>query len=481
MLTIRRCVTGLIKFVIVIHCWFSLICFPFFQTQARELRWKWDKLTITDIYFPCSFFWGVSDSAIQVEGNVSVNGPIKTDNWLVFEDYLNLPKHERANDACQRWTRYKEDIQRIKELGMNMYRFSICWSKIEPQEGVFDQQALNHYIDVVDTLLAQGITPMITLFHHTYPAWLDEKGGFAVFSNFYYFFRFADFVFRRLHTKVRYWITFNEPIAFALEAFYRGTYPPSSKSFKCAGKVARNMLFSHVEVARHFKTIDPQVNIGIAHIYNPLDAYTSWNPFEHLAAKFFNQVINDLTITFFKTGKFNWGFLVRDYLEEAPQSLDFIGVNYYTNTIIRQTGLFRIETAVRETDKITTAKIDDPSKDILYPSKVIYAEGLYRAIQSAAQLNIPIFITENGSNSTCGADVQDEYIKKHLYVVSRALDEGYPIKGYLYWSLTDCFCWRRGYRNKNGIFALDFQTQERTFRPVFNYLIDVIKRSRGIS
>ncbi len=453
----------------------TILFFSFTFVSTYELHWQWNSISLTDISFPASFFWGIADSALQVEGSMSAHGPITEDSWLAFEKSHNIPV--RVGDACERWTRYKEDIERAAQLGIRMYRFSICWSKIEPQEGIFDQAALDHYIDFVDCLLAHGITPMITLFHHSYPTWIDKKGGLEIFSNFYYFLRFSEHVFKQLHKKVPYWITFNEPIAFALEGFFRGTYPPGKTSFKMAGIVARNFLFSHVEVYQHLKKINPSVHIGIAHMINPIDAYGSWNPIEKLATRAFGSLLNEMPLNFFKTGKFRWIMLVSDYLENAPQSLDFIGINYYTHTVVRQTSFFKLNPVTRSEEKIVSASQGEHDDRGYYPSKVLYAEGLYRAIELASELNLPIFVTENGS-STADPALQEEFIKKHIYVVSKAIKEGHPVKGYLYWTLTDCFCWRRGYRNKHGIFSVDFVTQERTFRPVFNHFKEVIEKTK---
>lgn len=438
---------------------------------TRELRWDWTTIDPTQIWFPPHFYWGTSDSALQTEGVVTANNTTISNSWTDFEIKQSTSGlgQERVGVACERWTRYKEDIHLMKECGMNMHRFSIEWSKIEPEENVFDEDALQHYVDMVDELLDNGIIPMITLFHHTYPLWFARKNGFELEENSYAFKEYALKVFNRLHDKVPYWIIFNEPVGFALEGYHTGNYPPGKKSLRLAGKVALNQLNAHVMVAKEFKRVDNTVKIGLSHIFNPLDAYHKWNPFELVAAKAFDHVVNDLTIKFFKTGKFNWLYLKRHRNIQAPGSLDFIGINYYTHTMIKQTGLFKMEPSNRPDEVI----LDKPSKG--RACKVLYPEGLYRSIVYAAQLGIPIVITENGA-STENVELREEYIKKHLFVISKALAEGYPIHGYLFWTFTDCYGWAKGYTNKHGIYAVDFKTQERTLRPSAHYLIDTIKK-----
>lgn len=445
--------------------------FYIFFLFPHELRWDWSVIDPTDIFFPPTFLWGCADSALQTEGIVTAKNKTINNSWTDYETrnpHL-IPKHSRVGVACERWTRYKSDIQLLKNIGMNSYRFSIEWSKIEPEEGVFDHEAMQHYCDMVTELCAQNIQPVPTLFHHTYPLWFSKKKGFEKRENMVFFARFATYVFKHLHAQARMWILFNEPIGYALEAYYRGNYPPAKTSLRLAGKVARNILNTHVMIAKVFKKINPDVSLGIAHIMQPLDPYHPWNIFELITARTFHYIVNNLLIDFFKTGTFNWLYLVRDTNLNAPQSLDFIGINYYSHTLIKQEKTLALKPSSRSTEKI----IDQPSPG--RAGKALYPEGLYRAIRRASQLNLPIYITENGC-STQDRHLKEEYLKTHLYVLSKALNEGYNIKGYFFWTLMDSFCWRKGYRDKHGIYAVNFTTQERTLRNSADYLLHTIKR-----
>ena len=227
---------------------------------------------------------------------------------------------------------------------------------------------------------------------------------------------------------------------------------------------------AHVAVAQEFRKINPQAKIGIAHMCHPIDSFTSWNLFEKSISKLFSYLMNETTIQFFKTGKFKWiSPWTWGYNEHAPGSLDFFGVNYYTHTTIKQFSPFRMEAAIRPDEKI----VDFSER--AERSKVMYPEGLYRSIVRASKLNIPIYITENGA-ATDDPQLKTEYLQKHLYVISRAIAEGYDVRGYFFWTLTDCYSWNKGYGNKHGLYAVDFETQERTFRPANQYLIDTIRR-----
>lgn len=437
-------------------------------TTSREIRWNWDQIDINSIYFPKHFLWGWSESALQTEGIETAHNQCVSNSWTEYEEDINMP--ERVGVACQRWSRYKDDFTLAQSIGMQACRFSIDWSKIEPQEGEFDNDVLDHYNDMIDTLLEKNIVPMITLFHHVAPLWFMKKSGFEYEENNYCFMRFALHVFKRFHDKVPFWIIFNEPVAYAFEGYFRGKYPPGKQSLSLAGTVILNQLNTHVKTATEFKKINPNVKIGIAHMCHPIDAYSSWNLFEKSITKLFSFLMNETVIQFFKTGKFYWTYpwpLGKNDL--APQSLDFFGVNYYTHTTIRQTSPFHMEACVRP-DEIVVDRSESDER-----SKVMYPEGLYRSIVRASKLQLPLYITENGV-ATENPLLKEEYIKKHLYVISRALREGYDIRGYCFWTLVDCYSWNKGYNNKHGIFAVDFATQERTFRPSTQYLIDTMQK-----
>lgn len=437
---------------------------------APEIHWKWDKINHLNVQFPQTFLWGCVDSAFQTEGVVTSGGQQVENNWTRFEQKVNA--QIRVGRGCDRWNRYEEDIERMASIGMRAYRFSVDWSKIEPVEGQFDEEALAHYSAMIDCMLARGITPFITLYHHICPQWFEDRGGFARSKNSTAFLNYATKVFNRFHNKVRYWIIFNEPVAYAMEGYFRKTYPPQKHNLRLTGKVIRNMLNTHVTVAQAFKKINSSVQVGIAHMMHPVDAYSTWNYFEKSVSKWFNHLMNTTTINFFKTGHFSWTpTWVSTYNELAPKSIDFIGVNYYTHTTLKQLGPLSMEARVRKTEPIVDFSENHER------SKVMYPEGLYRSIQKAARLNKPIYITENGCASEDVA-LKDDYIKKHLYVVSRALKEGFDIRGYFFWTLTDCYSWNKGYNNRHGIFAVDFETMERSTqpRPHCAYLLETIKR-----
>ena len=192
-----------------------------------------------------TFLWGAATSAHQVEGNCTNN------NWYQFESAVNergLPRiahGQSAGLACDHWERFADDIRLMKELSLNAYRLSVEWSKIEPREGVFDDDALDHYARVVDALVAQGITPMITLHHFTDPIWFSESGGFVREDAPQIFGRFVEKVVRRLCHAVDLWATLNEPMVYAVNGYVTGEFPPAESDPRKAIRVLSTMLRVH--------------------------------------------------------------------------------------------------------------------------------------------------------------------------------------------------------------------------------------------
>ncbi len=451
------------KFLLVLSI--TLIAHPL-DTVANiwqeEIRFDWSTINLDDatfwssLSFPKNFQWGCATSAMQIEGVQTHTNRFVKNNWtqdpLFAEEFMNNPGKDH-------WNRYKEDVQLIKNAGLNSYRFSIPWEKIEPCMGVYDQAAMQHYKDLVIELKKNNIEPWVCLFHFTLPVWFAELGGFEYEKNTVYFVKFCNYVFDNLSDQVTFWSTYNEPSAYVLEAYFRGTFPPHKTNLHTAGVVMKNMLNAHVEIYKNFKAKNKTAQLGLINMFHPLDPYNKWNPLEVLAAKVGNYLVHDTVLNFFKNGDFDWLFLVSDKNLCAPESLDFIGVNYYAHEMIQWN--FR------------TVKIREGEQKVPDKNQGIYPEGLYRAIAKAAELNLPIYITENGVADSTDT-VRNDFIKQHLYIVHKAVQEGYDIRGYCYWTLLDSLSWKKGQISRYGLYAVDDKTMKRTLRdgakPFVNFL-----------
>ena len=277
--------------------------------------------TVEDITVPQNFIWGSALSEYQVSGRHCCTNS----NWSDWENGLK----EKSDDACQFWDRYKDDVKIMQELGIKSLRFSIEWCLIEPEEGKFNLEAMQHYKDLCQSLLDADIIPMVTLHHFVHPAWFEKRGGFVSSKNIAYFERFCSYVFEHLSDKVHLWCTINEPTIFAFQGYVRGVFPPGKKNLSTAWRVLRNLMQAHTQVYYRLKKMEngDKAQIGLVHQYLKFQSYTSWNPLEKIPGLLFNNLLNDSVIRFLKKGKFNGWFGNKYKAAKREKITDFIGLN----------------------------------------------------------------------------------------------------------------------------------------------------------
>lgn len=432
--------------------------------------WHWSSINTNDIQFPSSFTWGTTTMACEVEGNS------KNDSWTAFESYVhsNGEKFQQVPPgiACDHWNRYKEDIQLIAQQGLTSYCFSLDWSKIEPQQGQFDESALQHYADVCDECNYYGIKPLIIFKDYRDPIWFLNCGGFEKTQNITFFEQYCLKVFTKLQGKVFDYVTFWTPESYAMLAYWNNNHPPFKHNMQLAATVMKNELEAHVRVYHALKTADKNKNIrvGIVKHVHKLEPWFTW---DKLACHLADQMVDAPFYNFFTTGHFKIRMAVPGKLNAnvhhvnklAPQSVDFIGINYQSHGHIRN---------------FKKMNWDNP-KEVATDCKgfTIYAEGLYDAIKEvsdrmARQLNIPLYITQNGVATTDNA-IRALHAQQHLYAVSQAIKHGYNVSGYYYYSLLDGYTWS-GYSKKFGLFAVDRTTLERTLKPGAQYFLNAANR-----
>ena len=440
------------------------------QVRNPETRWDWNEIEVDTIDFPPGFQWGVATSSHQVEGNCN-------NNWSRWEASFKadgtprIHNGDRSIVACDHWNRYKEDIELIKALGVSVYRFSVEWSKIEPEAGHFDESAIQHYRDVCLALKAAGITPVVTLHHFTNPLWFEDMGAFENEANIRYFVRFSQRVFDSLKDHVAIWCTINEPAVYTTQGYFNGVWPPGKQDPQLAGEVMKNLLVAHTRVYEALKSrVDGKnYQVGIVKNVFPFDPYNRWNPMDWFVCSILDGVFNQGALDYFQTGKFSFSLPGMDKVKYINKSgigsLDFIGLNNYSHQRVKSQlnpkEFFRFEFYP-----------DEEMTDMFYP---IYPEAIYRSIKRVKDIDVPIIITENGI-----ADKKDDrrrrYIERYLYAVSKAIKEGADVRGYYYWSLMDNFEWSEGYEMKFGLYEVDFTTQIRTLREGSKRYMDIVAR-----
>lgn len=388
------------------------------------------------VKFPQGFLWGAATSAYQVEGD-----NIHSD-WSPWEKEAGKIL---CAQACRHYEFYKQDFDLAKNLNHNAHRLSIEWGRIEPEEGKFSKEELQHYIDVILSLRARQIEPLVTLHHFTNPVWFTQTGGWADRRSTARFLRYCDTVVRFLAPHVRYWITINEPTIYLSHAYLFGMWPPQQKSLWKAKVVGDNLIRAHVGAYRLIHVIYKELKLA-----QPQVGFAQYTQAYVPCA---NNLKNRLAACL-RDRWYNFGFLDTVARHRA---MDFVGINYYTRQLVevKKAGIKSLMMDV------CTAGHHPVKKNSL--GWDIYPEGLYQILLKTRKYSLPVFITENGI-SIADDNIRWDYIRAHLQQIHRALEEGVKVAGYLYWSLLDNFEWDKGFGPRFGLIDVDYGSFRRTIR-----------------
>ena len=441
------------------------------RDRLLNLKFDFAKLKQDPLCFGKDFLWGSATSSHQIEGNCTNN------NWYQFESAVDaqgkprILNGQKAGLCCDGWNLYKEDVQLMKALSLNAYRFSVEWSKIEPRQGEFDQAVLDHYEKEVDEMLANGIEPMITLHHFSNPIWFEDKGAFLQDDSPEIFTRFVERVVNKLAPKVKFWCTINEPAVYAFLSYFNAEFPPALNDAVKTARVLRNMLLSHTAAYNAVKKIRPDAQVGLVVHVALYDPPNRWSLVDILIARMLNNNINNSHFEYLVNGRFDFnlpGMVSEKFRGEQKDAFDFIGLNYYTNH-------FRVFKPFGKEQFVEIMKV--PPEKLTDMGWAIYPEGMYRSLKLIASYTPkPIYITESGI-----ADAADtrraKYIEDHLLVINKAIADGMNVKGYLYWSLLDNFEWAHGFEARFGLYHVDFATRKRTLYEGSRKLTEIIKAS----
>lgn len=404
--------------------------------------------------FPADFLWGTATAAHQVEGD-NINN-----DWYLFEQIDgNILNNIKSGKAVRHYEFFEQDFDYAKQLNNNAYRFSIEWSRIQPKEDIFDKNETEHYKKVLISLKKHGLEPMVTLHHFTNPIWIKDQGAWENEKTVNDFIKFVAYVVNEFKEYVNLWITINEPQVYIYQGYILGGFPPAYKwEMKKGVMVFVNMIKAHAGAFKVIHSMDKTAKVSIATHFSLFDFSNYWNPIEWILTCYFNHFINHAFLQGVLTGKirlllpdkkFPFLSLKKINLNDIKNTLDFIGLNYYTRFCVKSNdpGNF-------------TVKQDAIKNDLGWE---IYPEGIYRALLSLKKYNLPIYITENGV-----ADKEDKirsnFIIEHLKYVLKAIEKGVNVKGYFHWSLMDNFEWNKGEQHF-GLLKVDFLSpnKERTF------------------
>ena len=401
------------------------------------------------------FLLGAASSAYQIEGG-------NHNDWTTWETghYPDGSPHvaggASAARAADSWNLWRADLAALQLIGANTYRLGIEWSRLEPEEGAWDQAAAAHYQEMLQALVAAHVRPMVTLYHFTLPPWLARRGGWEWSGAPAAFAAFAARAGAAFGAAVDLWCTINEPNVYVAKGYLAGQWPPGLKEPRRAGEVLRALMKGHAlatAALRRADVVDADgdgrpTRIGIAQnlrLFDPASA----NPIDGLVAGYATRFYNDSFLEAVANGRIRISIPGAIDIDEPYPALagtfDYLGVNYYTRELVIG--------HLRGPDHyVPTASPDRPRNDLGWE---IYPEGLYRLLIRYSTYRWPLLITENGMADNQG-DRRGEFIRAHIYALDRARGEGINVIGYLYWSLTDNFEWSHGYRGRFGLFSIDF-------------------------
>ena len=422
--------------------------------------------------FQKDFLWCVGGAAAQQDGGY-LDGGKGLNIWAALSDG-HVNNNDTCHVACDHFHRWKEDLQLLKELGVNSYRFSVSLARIYPKdEFTVNEEGIKFYVDLVAELKRLGIEPIVTLYHWDMPLWLHERGGWKTPLAVEWFERFTKTMVDAISDKVKYWLTFNEPQVFVGLGYVTGSHAPFEiVPEKELWNISRNVMLAHgraVRTIRKYAKLTPKVGFApTCEALLPLDGDEE-KAYQATFDSSRNGVFSpawwcDPMLSGKAPNGCKW--LSEENLKQIYEPLDFCAYNIYTAH--RAKGFDYSYTGMPLTAVGWTIK-----PDCMYYS----AKFMYR------RYGLPIMITENGmanidfvyEDGKVHDPQRSEYLRTHIRNLRRAADEGVPVIGYSCWSFMDNFEWGEGYVKRFGLIYVDYSTQKRIIKDSAYTFRDIIR------
>ena len=429
--------------------------------------------------FPADFLWGAATSAAQIEGAWNEDGRGASIWDVLIRDRGFVAHSENGGIACDHYHRWQEDIEKMKEIGLKSYRFSLSWSRILPNGiGKVNKRGLEFYGELCDTLIRAGIEPIATLYHWDMPLALHYKGGWKNEEVSDWFAEYVSVVCHALGTKVKWWITINEPQIFCGLGMRYGIHAPFEKNDDdTLMHITKNILLAHGKAVHVLRKNCPNAKIGMSptgDCYLPdtdtpesiEKAYkktmsigknyimsNTWWADPIFLAKLPDEAEQMFGDKMYSLSNQEWKLV--------SQPLDFYGFNCYQGTVDEPVPIDRYDNYGYQGCPRSSIGWNLTPQVLYYSSKWLNQ-----------RYNLPLLITENGYSGNdfvmLDGKVHDpqriDWIHRYLLEVKRAMEEDIPILGYTYWSLMDNFEWASGYDPRFGLIFIDYQTQKRTIK-----------------
>ncbi|HZX27618.1 MAG TPA: GH1 family beta-glucosidase [Telluria sp.] len=439
----------------------------------------------SSIQFPDNFLWGASTSAYQIEGSPLADGAGPS----IWQRFVHTPGNIRDGDtgdiACDHYRRWTDDVDMMRKIGLQAYRFSISWSRVLPQgRGAVNPGGLAFYDRLVDRLLENGIKPMVTLFHWDLPEALDNQGGWLNRDTADWFADYARVMFERLDDRVTSWATLNEPWVVSDGGYLHGSLAPGHRNLFEAPLASHNLLRAHGAAVKVYREVGMH-QIGIVVNLEPKYAATD-SPADREAASRAHAYMNGQFLDPVFLGRYPekmkdvfgqaWPQFPQEDFDLISQPIDFVGVNYYTRSVTADDP---------RAYPTRAAVVRQPSATYTETGWEVFARGLTDTLKWVAQRygNPPLYITENGAafydppvaeGGRLSDPLRVDYYQKHLRAINEAILAGVDLRGYCAWSLMDNLEWAHGFSKRFGLVHVNLATQERTLKDSARFYGEVI-------
>lgn len=442
--------------------------------------------------FPPAFRWGAATAAYQIEGAALEDGRAP----CIWDTFAAIPgktvRQESGAVACDHYHRWAEDLDLMKELGVDSYRFSISWSRVFPEgTGASNPRGIAFYDRLIDGLVERGIQPCATLYHWDLPQALQDRGGWGNPEVVGWFEDYAEAMFGAFGDRVKTWYTHNEPWVVAWAGHSAGRHAPGANDNRLAVQVCHHLLLSHagaIEAYRGSRRGDGKIG-AVLNLYpmvpatdSPADAAAALLLDGHHNRWWLDPVLKGTypadTLEHYRSLGIAPDVKSGDMERMAAAKSDFLGVNYYFRKVVRAGGgdkLLPLEEVKPAGSPYTSMNWESKPEalvDLLVRIKRDYGD-------------IPVSITENGGafpdETLVGGVVQDEdrrtFLEGHFAAAKKAIALGVPLESYFVWSLLDNYEWAHGYDKRFGLFRVDYPTQKRSWKKSSLWYRDFLKKS----
>ncbi|EYD71690.1 GH1 family beta-glucosidase [Limimaricola hongkongensis] len=431
--------------------------------------------------FPEGFVFGAATAAYQIEGHrFGRAGPTHWDSFAKGPG--NVVRAEDGATACDHYHRFEEDLDLLKAGGFDAYRFSTSWARVMPDGRSVNPEGLDFYDRLVDATLERGLKPFQTLYHWDLPSALADRGGWTNRDTALAFADFSETISARIGDRVASTATINEPWCVAWLSHFLGHHAPGLRDIRAAARAMHHILLAHGLAVERLRGMGRDALGIVLNFERALPASDS--EADRAATDLQDQIYNRWFLEAIAHGRYPEGALSglaphmpegwQDDMALISQPIDWLGVNYYTRSLIR---------SAPDAPWPALAPVEGPLPKTQMGWE-IYPEGLHHFLLRARDaLNLPVYVTENGmawDDSLEAGAVQDSerqrFMAAHIDAARRAVADGVDLRGFFYWSLLDNYEWAFGYEKRFGLVHVDFETLERTPKASYHALAAALSR-----